>query len=90
MKTTTTNKQALAALKSRLAEVFGGACASLGIKPLFTSFGSRCAASFATASEANELVEALRLAGARDVDVQHWDPKVDADFDADEYQVCWS
>ena len=90
MKTRTTARQEYAALKSKLAEVFAGACRSLGIKPLYTSFGSRHAASFATAIEANELSKALKLAGAKDIDVTHWDPKVDADFDRDEYQVSWS
>lgn len=90
MKTTKTSKQTIANLKSQLTEVFAGACKTLGISPLYTSFGSRCAASFATAVEADALVEALRLAGAKDVDMTHWDPKVDTDFDADEFQVCWS
>jgi hypothetical protein len=85
-----TNKQTVAALKSRLAEVFAGACKTLSIAPLYTSFGARCAASFATKVEASALVEALKSAGAKDIDVHHWDPKVDADFDRDEYQVCWS
>lgn len=85
-----TSKQSIADLKSQAASVFASACKTLGIKPLYVSVGARTAASFATPREACELVEALKLAGAKDIDEAHWDPKVDADFDRDEYQVSWS
>lgn len=85
-----TNRQAIADLKSRAASVLAKACGTLGVKPLYVSVGARTSASFGTPREARELVEALKLAGAKDIDEAHWDPKVDADFDRDEYQVSWS
>ena len=90
MKTTKTSKQTIANLKARMATVVQDACKALGVEAAHISIGARCSATLATERDANELVAALRLAGAKDVDMTHWDPKVDTDFDADEYQVCWS
>ena len=79
-----------ASLRARMNDALASACRSLGITPLDMSSGSRSSATFATQGEATVFVGALERAGASDVDVHHWDPKVDTDFDRDEYQVCWS
>lgn len=90
MKTTKTSDRPLANLKARMASCITDACKALGITAAHISIGARCSATLATEREANELVAALRLAGAKDVDMTHWDPEVDTDFDTDEFQVCWS
>lgn len=85
-----TNNADVAALKSRMTEVFARACSILDIKPLGpVSLGSRSMACFASKDEADALVDALTLAGETSVDLYHWDPAKDPDFDRDEWQVSW-
>ena len=79
----------IAALKARMADLFASACKKIGISPLSTFFGHRSHACLATEWEARELATVLQMAGETSVDVYHWDPKKNPDFERDEYQVSW-
>ncbi len=79
-----------AAMRVRMADLFAKACCKLGIRPLSTFFGGRSHACVGTDWEARELAKVLGMAGATGVDVYHWDPKKDPDFDRDEWQVSWT
>jgi len=86
----TTTTDDTTALRARMADLFASACNKLGLRPLSTFFGCRSHACLGTNWEARELAKVLDMAGAKEVDVYHWDPKVDPDFERDEWQVSWS
>jgi hypothetical protein len=75
-------------MKAEMRRLFERACASLGIAPKSVYIGAKSHACFSTESAANELVEALRLAG-QTADVFRWGPDVDPDWSEDEWQVSW-
>ena len=90
MKTTTQTATEYNILRAKMNATFGTLCASLGITPgSFVSLGPRSGACFYSEREAAVLVDLLRRAGI-EPSVHHWDPKVDPDFDRDEWQVDWT
>lgn len=80
-----------ASLRERMTELFQAVCVNLGLSPLpkTLQISVRSMVSFATAAEAETLANALREAGEGNIDVYHWDPAKDSDFDRDQWQVSW-